>query len=491
VSRTDQLPRATPESQGVSSSAVLRLIDALDALEHVHSAMVLRHGHVIAEGWWAPYRADRPHALFSISKSFTSTAIGLLIDDGRLSLDDPVVDLLPDDAPVPIDERLGRLRVRHLLSMSTGHAMDGLETVTAGGDWARHLLAVPLTSEPGTRFLYETGATYLLAVIATRLTGHRLLELITPRLLSPLGIAGATWERSPDGIDVGGFGLSMRTQDIAAFGQLLLDEGSWHGRQLVPAAWIATATSAHVSNGDPAAASDWTQGYGFQFWRGRHGSVRADGAFGQLCVMLPEQQVVVAVTAGLPDMQQELDVLWDTLLPALDGVAPSPPDAAAHARLTSRLAGLRLPTPHGVATSPRADGVSGVRYRMSGDPGIDEVTLSVTGDDLDLDLRGPVLSTRVRSTHGRWLEGGTAVPDGVGVITDRAPGVLAAAHAWLTDDLLEIRAWAIDSAFCWTIRMTFHDAGSVGFELAQNLAFGPPPVLRATGIRDVTDLATG
>ena len=363
MSRPDPLPRATPESQGVASSGLLAFVEALDRLDHVHSVMVLRRGHVIAEGWWAPYRAERPHVLFSISKSFTSTAIGLLVAEARLSLDDRVVDLLPDDTPAVVDDGLSRLRLRHLLSMSTGHAVDGLETASGTGGWARHLLAVPVTSEPGTRFMYETGATYLLAAIATRITGERLLDHLSPRLLAPLGIEGATWERSPDGIDVGGFGLAMTTEGIAAFGQLLLQRGRWHDRQLVDPAWVETATARHVSNGDPAAASDWTQGYGFQFWRGRHGSFRADGAFGQLCVVLPERGVVVAVTAGVPDMQAEMNVLWDSLLPALvadraprtrpgraraaDGAPLVPPAAATHGRadLGPRCRGLGCPVP--------------------------------------------------------------------------------------------------------------------------------------------------
>jgi CubicO group peptidase (beta-lactamase class C family) len=237
VSRRASLPRATPESQGVTSAGSLEFIDALDRLEHVHSVMVLRHGHVIAEGWWAPYQAERPHALFSISKSFTSTAIGLLVEERRLSLDDRVVDLLRDDAPSTVDDRLAALQVRHLLSMSTGQALDGLETADGVDGWARRILGVPVTHDPGTRFMYQTGATYLLAAIATRLTGERLLDQLTPRLLEPLGIDGATWERSPDGIDAGGFGLSMTTEDIAAFGQLLLQRGWWQGRSLVPSTW--------------------------------------------------------------------------------------------------------------------------------------------------------------------------------------------------------------------------------------------------------------
>lgn len=454
-------------------------IDALERLAHVHSVMVLRRGHVIAEGWWAPYRADLPHALFSISKSFTSTAIGLLIEDGRLSLDDLVVDLLPDDAPETVDERLAALRVRHLLSMSTGQARDGLEEVGDAGGWARRILAVPLAHEPGTRFMYQTGATYLLAAIATRLTGERLLGHLTPRLLAPLGIDGAAWERCPDGIDVGGFGLSMTTEDVAAFGQLLLQRGNWQGRQLVPAAWIGTATAAHVSNGDPALASDWTQGYGFQFWRGRHDSFRADGAFGQLCVVLPRQEVVVAVTAGLDDMQEELDVVWDALLPVLATDGPLAPDPAAHDRLTARLGSLCLPMPTGAPRSPRIGATRELRYRVDGG-GVVRLSVGPADEAMVLDLALPGLDARLRCGFGEWHEGGNASTDGLRTGTDRGPSPLAGAYAWKTDDWLEMRAWAVDTAIGWDIDICF-DGDRLDLEMRQNVAFATPPVIRATG----------
>ena len=316
------------------------------------------------------------------------------------------------------------------------------------------------------------------------ITGERLLDHLSPRLLAPLGIEGATWERSPDGIDVGGFGLSMTTEGIAAFGQLLLQRGRWHGRQLVHPAWVEAATARHVSNGDPAAASDWTQGYGFQFWRGRHGSFRADGAFGQLCVVLPERGVVVAVTAGVPDMQAEMNVLWDGLLPALVADEPLAPDRDGHARLTERLSSLRLPPPTGAPTSGLGAAVSGVPFRFDGTTGLTTLELRVADDRVELALTGPGLDACVVAGHGAWLEGGRAPADGVRVETDRVPGPLAGAYAWRSADELEVHAWAVDTAFCWTIRPTFPTDDRVEVELAQNVAFGLPPVIRATGTSD-------
>ncbi|MFN8518710.1 MAG: serine hydrolase domain-containing protein [Chloroflexota bacterium] len=482
MTRPKLLPRAAPESRGVSATALLACVDALDTrLRHLHSLMVVRRGHVVAEGWWAPYRADRPHALFSLSKSVTSTAIGLLVEDGLLALDDRVVDLLPDAAPPVADERLATLRLRHLLSMSTGQAGDGLEEVGESTGWARQILGVPVTAEPGTRFMYQTGATYLLAAIATRVTGERLLDHLTPRLLAPLGIEGATWERSPDGIDVGGFGLSMTTEDVAAFGQLCLQRGRWHGQHLVPEAWVATATATQVSNGDPAFPSDWTQGYGFQFWRSRHGGYRGDGAFGQLCLVLPEQEVVVAVTAGLPDMQDELDVIWETLLPAL-GHEAVPPDPNADALLAHRLGSLCLPTPAGVPTSPWLGPGALRRVSLDRDSMLASLELWAADETLQVRLVGTGLDVRVSCGHDRWVEGGVAAFDGVRPFTDRPSSPLAGAYAWTSPDLLEVRAWATDTSFAWHLDVVFGEDGRVVLELRQNVAFTTPPVLLASGV---------
>ncbi|MEV5071356.1 serine hydrolase [Microbacterium sp. LMI12-1-1.1] len=310
---TDLLPRSTPESQSVPAAAISRLIASLDGIDHVHTLTVLRHGHVIAETTWAPYERDLPTAMYSVSKSFTSIAVGLAIEEGRFAIDDRVVDLIPDAAPERPSDRLAALRVRHLLTMTTGHAA---EPPLDDRDWAVTALAADLAYEPGTHWLYNTPATYLLSLIIQTRTGERLREFLRPRLFDPLGFRDPQWLQSPTGVDAGGFGLSIRPEELAVFGQLLLQRGEWQGRQLVPAEWIDQATARQVANQSDNA--DWRQGYGFQFWRCRHGAYRGDGAFGQYLVVLPEADAVVAITGGLPDMQVTLDAVWDELLPALD-----------------------------------------------------------------------------------------------------------------------------------------------------------------------------
>ena len=320
---TQLLPRSSAADEGVSAGRLAEFLDAAGRFGGIDSVIVVRHGRVIAEQWWPPADAVTPHVMWSISKSFTSMAVGLAIEDGLLTLDDAIVTLLPDAAPAEPDARLAAMTVRHLLTMTSGHAEESLpdDARLPHTDWARWILNQPVPYEPGTHFVYNSGATYLLSAIIQRLTGHGLLDYLRPRLFEPLGIRDATWLSSPQGIDVGGWGLSVTTEDLATFGQLLLRHGEWNGAQLVPAAWVDAATAWQVPNASEPEPKDWGQGYGYQFWQCRHGAYRADGLGGQLCVVLPDADVVVAVTAWLTDMQSELDLVWDYLLPALGTVA--------------------------------------------------------------------------------------------------------------------------------------------------------------------------
>lgn len=341
------LPRSSPESQGLSSHAVLAWLDALTADDlELHSFQLLRSGHVVAEGWWAPYSADGVHRLHSLSKSFTSTAIGLLVSEGQLSVEDRLVSLFPEVLPPAVDDHLAAMRVHDLLTMRTGHAEDvtGALVEAEDGDWVRTFLAQPVQHPPGTTFVYNSAATFMLSALVQCLSGETLLEYLRPRLLEPLGITAADWVSNPQGINVGAWGLQLTTEAVARFGQLYLQRGRWEGEQLLPEAWINEATRAQVPPGLEA-ASDWAQGYGFQFWRCRHGAYRADGAFGQFCVVMPQQEAVLAITASVQKTQRVLDHVWTYLLPAMGGRVPLPKDPVGEEALWKRCTDLQLSVP--------------------------------------------------------------------------------------------------------------------------------------------------
>lgn len=338
-STSSPLPRSRPEAQGISSSAILAFVEAADrSIDSLHSFMLLRHGCVVAEGWWAPHAADVPHVMHSLSKSFTSTAVGLVIAEGKLSVDDQVLKFFPEDAPAEQSDNLKAMRVSDLLRMVTGHQTE--PSRKADEPWVRTFLAHPVPFKPGTHFLYNTPGTYMLSAIVQKATGQTVLDYLRPRLFEPLGIEQPVWEASPQGITTGGFGLHIRTEDVARFGQLYLQMGQWQGKQLVPRAWVEVATRMQTSNGSNP-RSDWDQGYGYQFWRCRHGAYRGDGAFGQYCIVLREQDAVIAITSGLKDMQAPLDLMWEILLPEMRP-APLPADEAAGKKLERVLRGLAV-----------------------------------------------------------------------------------------------------------------------------------------------------
>lgn len=337
------LPRSTPADQKVDPAAILSLVDALadhPAIE-MHSLMVVRHGQVIAEGWWAPYSAGRPHLLYSLSKSFTSTAAAFALAEGLLDLDDTVISHFGEfDADIT-DRRSRSMKVRHVASMASGHSGETLSDAIARDplELVRGFLLIPPDREPGTVFAYNQPCTYTLASIVQRNAGMPLTEYLRPRLLDPLGIGQVGWHAWPAGREQGFSGLYARTEDVAKLGLLYLQGGRWEGAQLIPEEYAVAATSRQIDNpGEPS--PDWQQGYGYQFWMSRHG-YRGDGAFGQFCVILPEQDTVIATTACAPDMQAMLDAMWTCLLP---GIGTAVPDAGpAQEQLTARLSGLELP----------------------------------------------------------------------------------------------------------------------------------------------------
>lgn len=447
------LARSAPEAQGISSRALGSLLDALDReVTYLHSLIVIRHGHVVAEGYWRPYDARTPHMLFSLSKSFTASAIGMLVEQGKLSVDDRVLDFFPDEAPSEASPRLRAMRVRHLLTMTSGHGADPTRPIRQSNvDWVRGFFAAPLLYEPGEHFVYNSGATYVCSAIAQKLTGQRLLDFLGPRLFEPLGFAQPTWERSPQGIDTGGWGLRATTAEIARFGQLYLQKGAWQGRQLIPEAWVDEATSARVPNataGNPSVGRpEWEQGYGYQFWRCRHGAYRGDGAHGQFCLVLPEQDAVVATTAGTPDLQQILDLFWEHLLPHF-GSAPLPSDRAAADALASRLRTLTLPTPTGSRITPASikDRVYAVE---TNEGGIDSLAFT---DDAVV-VRSVSGEQRIPVGHREWARGTLALP-GFPAAGQPASAAVAAAGGWTDERTFVLHLWSYETPWrnVWTCR---------------------------------------
>jgi CubicO group peptidase (beta-lactamase class C family) len=462
MSENHALRRSSPESQGLPSAAVCQLLDYFqDKNLEVHSIMILRHGNVVAEGWWDPYSADRPHMLFSLSKSFTSTAIGFAVQEGLLTVDDALCDFFPGELPKQVSPNLAKMKVYHLLTMSTGHAEDPSERVfsTPDGHWVRAFLALDVEREPGSLFVYNTAATYMLSAILQKLTGQTLLDYLTPRLFDPLGIVGATWETCPRGISTGGFGLNIKTEDIAKFGQLYLQQGAWNGQQLLSPEWIDEATRKHIDNDNVAV--EWRQGYGYQFWRCRHNAYRGDGAFGQFCIVLPEKDLVVAITSGTNDMQGVMDGIWEIILPALAGEA-LPESKTEHERLLVRLSSLALPL------LPAQKGANPERFAgryvfPQNNLGQKAAAFSFEPDSCCLTLETTAGETEISCGYGRYEQGRFPL--------DRGSALAYSCASWKSESTLEVMCRLVETPFTYTLICDF-SPGQVEISVKANCGFG-------------------
>lgn len=481
-----QLTGTTPEAVGIPSAAIAAFINAVEErCGGLHSLMLLRHGQVAAAGWWVPYGPQRPHMLFSLSKSFTATAVGLAIAEGRLSLNDPVLGFFPDEAPARPSRNLAAMQVRHLLSMNTGHAEDTIPPLLRrrDGNWAKAFLTAPVKRKPGSLFVYNSGASYMLSAIVQRLIGMPIVEYLAPRLFEPLGIPMPRWESCPRGVNAGGWGLSLRTEDIARFGQLYLQKGMWGGQRLLPEHWVEDASFKHSDNshyGTP----DWQSGYGYQFWLCRHGAYRGDGAFGQYCIVMPAQDAVLAITSGVRDMQAVLDLVWAHLLPAM-GAEPLPADPASQAALAERLVGLALPPAAGEATSPVAAQIRGRRWSMDeGSPGIKSLVLDFAPGECTLTVRDGAGQHKLSCGLGAWREGVTTL-DIAAARTLRRGAVgrpVAASAAWLDPNTLAIKLCLYETPFHPTLTCRF-EGDTCRFSFVSNAGWDDPAGMHWVGRR--------
>ena len=459
------LPRSVPEVEGVSSEGIVSFLEAVGNSKHeLHSFMFLRHGKVIAEGWWNPYQPDLKHSMYSVSKSFTSTAVGFAVSEKRLTVNDKVISFFPDDLPNPVSPYLSELTVKDLLSMAVGQEPDPTATAVVEKNWVKKFLATPLVHKPGTKFLYNTLATYMLSAIVQKVTGEKVIDYLKPRLFTPLGIQGIDWEVGPEGINTGGWGLRLKTEDMAKFGQLYLQKGSWKGRQLLPKEWIAEATSSQIEQpaqwiapGTKKDSSDWLQGYCYQFWRCRHDAFRADGAFGQFIIVMPDEDAVIVVTAETSDMQDEINLIWKNLLPALHK-EKLPLNKNMAATLKQKLAALALPPPAKSLASPIVTRISAAPFTIEpNDMHIENIAFQFKGHVCHVTLKTDAAVYTQALGLGTWEVGETnrrgpyllsgAQANFVGL----PPSKVAGSYRWNDENTLELVLRYVESPHTETI----------------------------------------
>lgn len=285
----------------------------------VHSARVRQNGRL-----WGKYdlTEDKRRVQHSISKSFTCMAVGLAIEEGKLALNSRLGEFfqrhssMVDTLEPSLDP--GNITLYNLLRMSSGHDSPPLWANERASlkekDWAKYYMSLPLDRTPGETFTYSSGDTFMISAMLQAATGETVRDYLTPRLFEPLGIENVHWESSPLGVTLGCAGLFISNEELSVFGQLLLQRGLWEGQQIVPEAWIRFVSTKQIdTKGNP----DWAQGYGCQFWMCTHDAYRADGASGQLCIIIPGKDAVIAVNSQEDRMQEIMDAVWTEIYPLL------------------------------------------------------------------------------------------------------------------------------------------------------------------------------
>ncbi|WP_077357472.1 serine hydrolase domain-containing protein [Virgibacillus halodenitrificans] len=455
------IERSTPEEQQVSSEAIKSFIDTIERKGiELHSFMLVRNGKIIAEGAWFPYELDQKHEMFSVTKSITSTAIGFALDENLFSLDDKVIDFFPEYSVLDIDKKMKSITIRHLLTMTTGYFENIAGTTVLSlikGSWIKEYFELPLTYEPGTKFVYNSATSHVLSAVLTKVTNQSLSDYLEPRLFQPLGIKEYSWDVDPQGNETGGWGMRLKTGDLAKIGQLYLQKGMWEGKQLLSKEYVEKATSFQVSSEGHSEGYDSLQGYGFQFWISRHGSYRAAGMFGQICLVLPQQNALFIVTAGTERKQEVLDVFWETIFPSFlstDFVK----DLDKIEGLEERTKNLTLTSKKPYSSSTLESHISGKKYIMKTNADeINSIEFNFTHNKCIFKLNDSTGEHQIECGLGNWIEQNTTMPG-------------APLHLLQQPDDLKVKArgfWENEKIFImtWTFfEMSFTDTVICRFE---------------------------
>lgn len=451
------LPRSTPEEQGISSGAINKFLESVKKSKiELHSIMIVRHGHVVAEGWWDPYSPDLKQQLYSLSKSFTSTAIGFAVDEGLITVEDAVINFFPEDLPEEISDNLRALKIKHLLTMSVGHENDSIRTIEETDNWAKAFLNIPIDFEPGTKFKYNSGASYMLCAIIQKVTGMSAHEYLKPLLFKPLNIVNSTWSENSQGVNIGASHLRIKTEDIAKFGQLYLQKGKWKGKQLLSKKWVKAATKKQIETGNDD--HDWGYGYGYQFWMNPPGGYRADGAFGQYSMVIPEKDTVIAITGESFDKAATMKIIWDLLPEMRDTAIVSEKE---YQKLQKTLKSLHYDPPKNAKNYPIATLISGKEFLL------EENSLNAKAVSFEFTNKNTCLFTLkedgksdliITAGINKWIIDGNKKPGPKTLLSDLRidfESIVAASVTWKDENTLLMTFRFPESTHSDTITCTF------------------------------------
>jgi len=450
--------RCLPEEQGISSMDIIRFLEAAKQnLCHIHTFVLLRRGKVIAEGYQYPYTSEDKRLLNSVSKTFTAIGVGIALSEKLLTLEDKVISYFPDCLPDRINQKLEKLNIHHLLTMSTGHAVDSIFEMCQAKDWISAFLNMEIKYEPGQRFQYDSGASFMLSAILSKLTGIPLDEYLRTRLFEPLQIDDYIWDRH-EGITTGGWGLMLKPEDLAKLGILFLQKGIFDGKRIISKEWIEMATCKQISTCENEYRADWAQGYGFQMWRNAGDGYRADGAFGQFCLIYPKEEIILSLTSEDGFSQELLTTFYNNVVKKVQNI-PVGVDASVREKLSNMLCNIERPFTYDATNSYVENKINGKEYLFMNETKVlnRNVKFDFTGSKLVVSIAGSqkIISSKVNCNIG----GMHCIIEPVTVILMHEQRTrnwkYAAHHVWVNDSVLMIELCYIETGHTQQIMVEF------------------------------------
>ena len=448
-------PAPSPESVGIPSQAILNFLQRIDAERiGMHGFLLVRRNQIAAEGYWSPWSAERKHRMYSISKSFVALAVGLMIDEGRLTLHDRVADYFPDKLPATLHPWLAAATVRDLLIMATPHSTTSYTRTDP--DWVWTFFNKAPSHPPGTIFAYDTAATVVLNAIVEQLAGKPFLEYMRPRFLDRIGFSADAWcVRRPEGGSWGGSGVICTLRDMAKVALACMNGGVWGEERVLPADYVRAATARQIDN-----SIGGNDGYGYQIWCEKANGFSFRGMGSQYAICFPEQDFLfacIADTQGAPAGSAIPAVMWEELFPHLSDV-PLPEDQTAHTALAAKIEQLAvLPLP-GNPDAPATAAVNGAWYGLEENPmGITRMRLSFHGDQGVWEYTNGQGDNLLHFGIGRMVAG--KVPqrnyfgEQIGVVPGREYDCLASA-AWIDEQTFNLEV-AITDNYLGGLRISF------------------------------------
>ncbi len=389
------IEKASLELCGVSSADALKFVEEICRGlpgQETHSFMLIRHGKLLFEGYFNPYNNDTKHTLFSVSKSFASTAIGFLVSEGEIKVDDFIYEYFPELITDDINKENLKITIHDLLSMALGQQGGAVHEAQKRKDLSNVMLYNFFYRnkdiECGTEFRYDSYGTYMLSALVNKITGKSVVEYLMPRLFEPLGIKEPYYIKDDLGISIGYTGMRMSLRDLAKVGLTYLNNGVWKDKQIIPEEWIKLAIQKHIPTDSCSTGLDWQEGYCYQFWRGRYNTYRFCGAFGQMCVMMPDYDAVFVVNSGFDNSKLSfiLDTFYKNIMFNMKDY-PLPEDKENNEKLENILSNLSL-TFQFSDMSPMSEFVNGQIYKIEEKGGYNAVKFSFFKESVAVELLG-------------------------------------------------------------------------------------------------------